>query len=194
MDRCSQKDVTTLLAEWSEGNQQALKELTPLVYEQLRHLAARQLRHERPGHTLQSTALVHEAYLELVDQRRAHFQDREHFFAVAAQIIRRILVEYARSRNSAKRGGGRTMLTLDEALAVPERRDMDLVAVDDALSSLSQLDPQQGRIVELRFFGGLTIEGTAKFLGISTATVTRDWSVARSWLHRELSRKSAYGS
>ena len=188
------KDVTTLLVEWRQGNLQALNELTPLVYDELRRLADRQLRRERPGHTLQSTALVHEAYLQLVDQRRVHFQDRDHFFAVAAQIIRRILVGYARKRNASKRGGGRTMLTVDESLAVPDRQDIDLVAVDEALSSLSELDPQQGRIIELRFFGGLTIEGTAKFLGISSSTVTRDWTVARSWLYRELNRKGAYGS
>lgn len=194
MDRRGQKDVTTLLGEWRHGNLEALDELTPLVYEELRQLAARQMRRERPGHTLQSTALVHEAYLQLVDQRRAHFQDREHFFAVAAQIIRRILVGYARNRNCSKRGGGKTMLSLDDSLAVPLPLDRDLVAVDEALSTLAQLDPQQGRIVELRFFGGLTIEDTAKFLGISASTVTRDWTIARSWLYRELTRKGAYGS
>jgi RNA polymerase sigma factor (TIGR02999 family) len=194
MDRPERKDVTTLLAEWRNGSQEALNELTPLVYEELRQIAARQLRWERPGHTLQSTALVHEVYLRLIDQSRAQFQDREHFFAVASQITRRILVSYARHRQSSKRGGGKTMLALDESIALPGPAELDLVAVDDALESLSQIDPQQGRIVELRFFGGLTIEGTAEFLGISTSTVTRDWNLARAWLHRELSRGGAYGS
>jgi RNA polymerase sigma factor (TIGR02999 family) len=188
-----QKDVTTLLLEWRNGNQEALNQLIPLVYNELRRLAAGQLRRERPGHTLQSTALVHEAYLQLIDQNRAQFLDRDHFFAVAAQIIRRILVSHARKRNSSKRGAGKTMLTLDQSIALRGRRDMDLVAVNDALESLSRLDPQQGRIVELRFFGGLTIEGTAKFLGISTSTVSRDWNVARAWLYRELGRGGAYG-
>ena len=193
MDRPAQKDVTTLLLEWRGGSAEALNELTPLVYNELRKLAARQLRRERPGHTLQSTALVHEAYLQLIDQRRVQFRDREHFFAVAAQIIRRILVSYARNRSALKRSAGKTMLALDAALEFSSRTDFDLVAVDDALKSLSKLDPQQGRIVELRFFGGLTIECTAKYLGISTATVIRDWNVARAWLYRELTRTGAYG-
>jgi RNA polymerase sigma factor (TIGR02999 family) len=193
LSRPDQKDVTTLLLEWRNGNQEALDQLIPLVYNELRQLAARQLRRERPGHTLQSTALVHEAYLQLIDQTRAHFHDREHFFAVAAQIIRRILVSHARKRNSSKRGAGKTLLTLDGSISLRGRRDMDLVAVNDAVESLSRLDPQQGRIVELRFFGGLTIEGTAKFLGVSTSTVSRDWNVARAWLYRELSRNGAYG-
>jgi len=166
----------------------------PLVYDELRRLAARQIRRERPGHTLQSTALVNEAYLQLVDQHRVRFRDREHFFAVAAQIIRRILVSYARNRNASKRGGAKTMVAFEESVSLPHRKDMDLVAVDDALESLLQLDPQQGRIVELRFFGGLTIAGTARFLGISTATVSRDWNMARAWLYRELSRGDVHGS
>jgi RNA polymerase sigma factor (TIGR02999 family) len=194
VERPLSKDVTTLLLEWGNGNQAALNELTPLVYVELRQLAARQLRRERPDHTLQSTALVHEAYLQLIDQRRVRFQDRDHFFAIAAQIIRRILVSYARKRNSSKRGGGQTLLALDEAVALPGPRDMDLVAVDDALEGLSRIDPQQGRIVELRFFGGLTIESTADILGISTSTVNRDWTLAKAWLHRELSRSTTYGS
>ena len=193
MDRPAQKDVTTLLLEWRQGSAEALNELTPLVYNELRKLAGRQLRRERPGHTLQSTALVHEAYLQLIDQRRVQFRDREHFFAVAAQIIRRILVSYARNRNALKRSAAKTMLALDAALEFSSHTDFDLVAVDDALESLSKLDPQQGRIVELRFFGGLTIEGTAKYLGISTATVIRDWNVARAWLYRELTRTGANG-
>jgi RNA polymerase sigma factor (TIGR02999 family) len=186
------KDVTTLLVEWSAGNSQAFNELVPLVYDQLRQLAARQLRRERPNHTLHSTALVHEAYLKLIDQRRVQWKDREHFFAVASQVIRRILVTYARSRHASKRGSGATMLAFDESIALPDRKDVDLVALDDALESLSRLDAQQGRIIELRFFGGLSIDGTARVMGISTSSVTRDWNVARAWLFRELSRSASY--
>jgi RNA polymerase sigma factor (TIGR02999 family) len=186
------KDVTTLLVEWSGGNSQAFNELIPLVYDQLRQLAGRQLRRERPNHTLHSTALVHEAYLKLIDQRRVQWKDREHFFAVASQVIRRILVTYARSRHASKRGSGATMLAFDESIALPDRKDVDLVALDDALESLSRLDAQQGRIIELRFFGGLSIDGTARVMGISTSTVTRDWNVARAWLFRELSRSAGY--
>ena len=188
VERPQSKDVTTLLLEWGNGNQAALNELTPLVYQELRQLATRQLRRERPGHTLQSTALVHEAYLQLIDQRRVRFQHRDHFYAIAAQIIRRILVNYARKRNSSKRGGGKTLLAIDESIAFESPKGVDLVAVDDALERLSKIDQQQGRIVELRFFGGLTIEGTADILGISTSTVSRDWTLARAWLRRELSR------
>ena len=186
------KDVTTLLMEWSGGNSQAFNELMPMVYDQLRQLAARELRRERPNHTLHSTALVHEAYLKLIDQRRVQWKDREHFFAVASQAIRRILVTYARSRHASKRGGGATMLAFDESIALPDRKDVDLVALDDALESLSRLDAQQGRIIELRFFGGLSIDGTARAMGISTSTVARDWNVARAWLFRELSRSAGY--
>jgi RNA polymerase sigma factor (TIGR02999 family) len=186
------KDVTTLLVEWSGGNSQAFNELIPLVYDQLRQLAGRQLRRERPNHTLHSTALVHEAYLKLIDQRRVQWKDREHFFAVASQVIRRILVTYARSRHASKRGSGATMLAFDESIALPDRKDVDLVALDDALESLSRLDAQQGRIIELRFFGGLSIDGTARVMGISTSTVTRDWNVARAWLFRELARSGGY--
>jgi RNA polymerase sigma factor (TIGR02999 family) len=194
VERSQPKDVTTLLLEWSDGNRQALNELMPLVYGQLRQLAAHQIRRERPNHTLHGTALVHEAYLKLIDQRRVQWKNREHFFAVASQVIRRILVTYARSRNASKRGGGATLLAFDESIALPERKDVDLVALDDALETLSQLDPQQGRIIELRFFGGLSIESTARVLGISTSTVTRDWNLARAWLHREVSRSSDYGA
>ena len=180
------KDVTTLLLEWSQGNHAALEQVTPLIYDELRRLAARQLRRERPGHTLQSTALVHEAYLKLIDQQRVKWHDREHFFAVASQMIRRILVSYARSRNASKRGHGRTMLAFGDAGSTGTTSEIDLIALDGALERLSRLDPQQERIVELRFFGGLSIQGTAKLLGVSTATVNRDWKLARAWLHREL--------
>ena len=182
------KDVTTLLLEWRNGYQEALNVLMPLVYEQVHKLAARQLRLEHSAHTLQTTAMVHEVYLKLIDQRRVQFEDREHFFAAAAQMIRHILVAHARKRRSLKRGGCKTMLTLDEATALPGQKHVDLVALDDLLASLSKIDPQQGRIVELRFFGGLTILETADVLGISTATVSRDWDLARAWLRRELSR------
>jgi RNA polymerase sigma factor (TIGR02999 family) len=192
--RPESKDVTTLLLEWSGGKRQAFDELMPLVYEQLRHLAAHQLRHERPNHTLHSTALVHEAYLKLIDQRRVQWKDREHFFAVAAQAIRRILVTYARSRNASKRGGGNTLLAFDESIASPGRKDVDLIRLDEALESLARLDPQQARIIELRYFGGLSIQATAEILEISTSTVNREWGLARAWLHRELARSSAYGA
>lgn len=194
MKRPESKDVTTLLQEWSAGKRQALNELLPLVYDQLRQLAARQLRRERPNHTLQSTALVHEAYLKLIDQRRVQWKDREHFFAVAAQAVRRILVTHARSRNASKRGGGNTLLAFDESIALPDRKDVDLIRLDDALECLSRLDPQQARIIELRFFGGLSIAGAAEILDISTSTVNREWNLARAWLHRELDRSSLHGA
>jgi RNA polymerase sigma factor (TIGR02999 family) len=179
--------------DWSAGDPAALQDLTPLVYDELRRLAARQFRRERRGHTLQTTALAHEAYLRLIDQSRVRWQDREHFFAVAAQTIRRILVDHARSTKSQKRGGGRGKVTIDESLGLSVSTDVDLVALDDALESLSRLDPQQGRIVELRYFGGLTIEGTATVLSISTSTVTREWALARAWLRRELLRGGVHG-
>lgn len=183
------KDVTTLLRNWSSGTDPAaLDQLMPLVYDELRRIAARQFRRETPGNTLQSTALVHEAYLKLVDQERVQWQDRDHFFAVAAQMIRRILVSKARERKAEKRGGGQAKLLFDEALGIPDRGDVDLVALDDALTGLAKTDEQQARIVELRFFAGLSIEVTAKILGISVSTVKRDWTIAKGWLFRELSR------
>lgn len=159
----------------------------PMVYGELHRLARRYLRRERSDHTLQSTALVHEAYLRLVDQKGVQWQNRAHFFAVAAQMIRRILVDHARTHNAEKRGGGACKLALDEAIAVPQRRDLNLVALDEAIDGLAAIDPQQGRIVELRFFGGLSIEETAEVLSISPATVKRDWAVAKAWLYRDLS-------
>jgi RNA polymerase sigma factor (TIGR02999 family) len=189
-----QPDVTQLLVNWSNGDRQALEQLTPLVYGELRRLASRYLRRERPGHTLQSTALVHEAYLRLIDQRYVRWQNRAHFFGIAAQLIRRILVDHARAHQAQKRGADAPVLSLDEAVAAPEKRDLNLVALDDALNDLARIDPQQGRIVELRFFTGLSIEETAEVLGISPATVKRDWVVAKAWLHRELSRSAAHGA
>jgi RNA polymerase sigma factor (TIGR02999 family) len=181
-------DVTKLLAEWRAGDREALDRLMPLVYQELRSIAGRFLRNERPGHTLQSTALVHEAYVRLVDQTRSDWRSRAHFYGVAATIIRNILVDHARARHAAKRGGPAPALSLDEALQMPQKRGLDLVAIDDALLSLSRLDPQQSRIVELRFFGGLSIEETAEALGISPSTVKRDWILAKTWIFQELSK------
>jgi RNA polymerase sigma factor (TIGR02999 family) len=178
--------VTELLIDWGHGDKGALDRLMPLVYEELRAIARRHLRREEPDHTLQSTALVHEAYLRLVDQNRVDWQNRAHFFAVASQLIRRILVDHARRRQAGKRGGARETLALDESVAVPRDKQIDLVALDDALNDLSRLDPQQARIVELRFFGGLSIAESAKVLDVSTATVQRHWVTARAWLFREL--------
>jgi RNA polymerase sigma factor (TIGR02999 family) len=191
MSEPSTQQVTKLLRDWSNGDQSALEQLTPLVYGELRRLAGRYLRKERPDHTLQSTALVHEAFIRLVDQREVKWQNRAHFFGVAAQMIRRILVDHARSRQANKRGSGAPKLSLDEALATPERRDLDLLALDDALNSLAKIDPQQARIVELRFFTGLTVEETAEVLGISPATVKRDWVTAKAWLYRDITRAAA---
>ena len=186
----TQADVTRLLVEWSHGDQGALEQLTPLVYSELRRLADRYLRRERPGHTLQSTALVHEAWMKLIDQRNVQWQNRAHFFGVAAQLIRRILVDYARHRHAAKRGAYACKLSLDEAIAVPQKRDLDLVALDDALEGLAKLDAQQSRMVELRFFAGLSIEETAEVLHVSPATVKRDWVAAKAWLYREMSGRA----
>jgi len=184
------KDITTLLVEWSGGNRAALDELTPLIYAEFRQLATRALSRERPNHTLQSTALAHELYLKLIDQKRAQWRDREHFFAMASQIIRRILVDYARRLHAQRRGGLDTRITLDEALAPQQDRDLNLVELDDALEALSQIDSQQARIVELRFFGGLSIEATGRILGVSPSTVNREWNLARAWLYRELNRSA----
>jgi RNA polymerase sigma factor (TIGR02999 family) len=179
-------DVTQLLENWSNGDREALERLMPLVYDELHRLARRYLRRERSDHTLQSTALVHEAYLKMVDQKNVRWQNRAHFFGVAAQSIRHILVDHARSHLAAKRGAGAAKLSLDEAIGVPEKREVDLLALDQALKGLAVLDPQQGRIVELRFFGGLSIDETAEVLHISPATVKRDWVMAKAWLYQNL--------
>ena len=181
--------MTQLLVEWGKGDRSALEKLTPLVYEELKRLAARYLRRERPDHTLQSTALVHEAWLRLIDQKQVHWQNRAQFFGIAAEMIRRILIDHARNRQAAKRGDGAIKLSLDDALATPDRRDFDLVALDDALDDLGKLDPRQGKLVELRFFAGLSIEESAEVLGVSPATVKREWAVAKAWLYRELSAR-----
>jgi RNA polymerase sigma factor (TIGR02999 family) len=179
-------DITALLVAWSKGDREALESLIPRVDEELRRIAIRYLERERPDPTLQTTALVNEAYLRLIDAQQVRWQDRAHFFAVSARIMRRILVDHARARQTARRGGGLRPVSLDEALVVSPERTSDLVAIDDALNELSKMDPRRGQVVELRFFGGLSVEETAEVLGISPATVMRDWTVARLWLMREL--------
>jgi RNA polymerase sigma factor (TIGR02999 family) len=179
--------VTQMLQEWSDsGDREALDKLIPIVYDELRRQASRHLRHERPGHTLQTTGLVHEAYLRLIDQKDVRWQNRAHFFAIAAELMRRILVDHARKQRAAKRGGTALKLTLNEALNSAGERDIDLIAVDEALTKLAALDQQQSRVVELRFFSGLSVDETAEAMGISPRTVKRDWSVAKAWIRREL--------
>jgi len=179
-------DVTSLLQELSGGNRDALAELIPMVYDELRRLAAYHLRHERGNHTLQATALVHEAYLRLVDQRHVDWKNRSHFFGVAAHLMRRILLMHARRIHAAKRGGSAARISLDEAVIFTRDHSAELVALDALLTRLAALDPQQARVVELRFFGGLSVEETAELMGISTATVKRDWAMAKAWLAREM--------
>jgi len=170
-----------------------MDQLMPLVYDELRRIAAAHLRRERPGHTLQSTALVHEAYMRLIDQRNVEWRNRAQFFALASRMIRRILVDHARGSHAIKRGAGAPKLSLDEAIAVSGERELDLVALDDALQGLAKVDPEQSRLVELRYFGGLTIDETAEVMQTSAATVSREWSSARAWLYRELSRGPSPG-
>ena len=184
-------DITGLLHRWSEGEEAALAELTPLVYEELRHLARHRLAGERQEETLTTTALVHEAWLRLVTVKDARWQDRAHFFALCAQLMRRILVDHARARLAARRGGGAQRVPLEEALLVSEERSPWLVALDDAINGLSAMDPRQGRVVELRFFGGLSTEETADVLKVSTDAVKRDWRLAKAWLMRELGGSEA---
>jgi RNA polymerase sigma factor (TIGR02999 family) len=185
--------VTDLLVDWSNGDQKALDRLMPLVYEELRKIARRQLGFENRGHTLQSTALVHEAYLRIVDQNRVQWRDRAHFFAVAAQMVRRVLVDHARERHAAKRGGGAQKVSLDESIRAPLREDVDLLSLNEALDALTELDAQQAKIVELRFFAGLTNSEAAEALGIGTATVQRDWVTAKAWLFDRLNPPQAIG-
>ena len=182
----STHEVTRLLRDWGSGDQQALEKLVPLIYSELRQMAHKYLYRERPGHTLQTTALVHEAYLKLIDQRDARWQNREHFFAIAAQAMRRILVDSARQHKAMKRGGPAENLSLDEAANVSLEPDPILLPLDEALSKFAEIDPQQSRIVELRYFGGMTIEETAKVMNLSTDTVKREWAMARAWLRRAL--------
>jgi len=182
-----------MLINWSNGDQSALDQLLPLVYNELRQVADRYLRRERPGHTLQATALVHEAWLRLVDQRSVTWQSRAHFFGVAANLMRQILIQSARARHAEKRGGDDQKLYLDEVGELSDKlvtaQQPDLIALDDALNDLATVAPQQSRVVELRFFGGLSIEETAEVLGISPATVKREWNMAKAWLHREISKQ-----
>lgn len=186
-------DVTRLLQEWRNGSPEALDRLIPLVYAELRTMAARYIARERPDHTLQTTGLVHEAYVKLVDQREVQWQNRAHFFGIAAKLMRRILVDDARHRLRSKRGGGAAQLQIDDmaiAAPAPTVDAIDAVALDRALQELEQLDPDQARIVELRFFGGLTLEETAAVLEISPATVKREWAVAKGWLYRALTTRT----
>jgi RNA polymerase sigma factor (TIGR02999 family) len=187
----SSHQVTELLARWREGDSGALDSLLPLIYAELRKLARSYLRRERPDHTLQSAALVHEAYVRLAGKSSPKWQNRTHFFGVAARLMREILVEYARSRGAQKRGGGVPPLALKEAWAMPHQSNVDLILLDEALRRLAELDERQCRIVELRFFTGLSIEDTSEALGISAATVSREWTTARLWLRREVARTSA---
>jgi RNA polymerase sigma factor (TIGR02999 family) len=185
MDAEPGQDVTELLVRWREGDGHALDQMLPLVYDELRRLARHYLQQELPGHTLQSTALVHEAYLRMVDQK-TQWRNRAHFLGVAAQMMRRVLVDHARGRSAAKRGDGARKVTLDVGMAAPDQRDVDIEALDEALSTLGRMDPRQERIIELRFFAGLSIEDTSEVLQLSPTTVKREWATARAWLYREL--------
>ncbi len=190
METGSSTRISRLLADWSQGNEQAREALIPVVYDELRRIARRHLFRERPDHTLQSAALVNEAYLRLVRQDAPQWQDRAHFLAVAAQLMRHILVDHARARLTGKRGGGAPRLSLDAELIPAQKQEIDLVALDDALAKLATLDAQQSRLIELRFFGGLSIEETAVVLGVSPATVKREWATARAWLQREMKKET----
>lgn len=191
MNRSEQNshEITEMLHEWSGGNHDALDKLLPLIYDELHRQAANYLRHERADHTLQTTALINEAYLKLIDQRNVNWENRTHFFAIAAQSMRRILVDYAKAKRRAKRGGGDVQITFEENLLVTaNEKSIDLVALDEALNRLAAKDEQQARVVELRYFSGLNLEETAEVLRISRTTATRDWAMAKAWLHRELTK------
>jgi len=185
----SPHEVTQLLLDWSNGNQAALDNLMPLVDRELHRLAHHYMRRENPGHTLQTTALVNEAYLRLIDQKHVHWKNRAHFFALAAQLMRRILVDHARGRQYAKRGGGVQRISFDEAMVVSQERGADLIALDEALDRLTAIDPRKSKVVEARFFGGLSVEETAEALHISPVTVMREWSMAKAWLYNSLSNE-----
>lgn len=180
-------DVTRLLRDWGNGDQSAADQLMPLVYDELRRLAHRYIRREKPGHTLQTSALVNEAYVRLVDQSNIQWESRSHFFGIAACLMRRILVDQARRRNFAKRGGGTIRVSLNEGTAIAQEQSASVIALDDALKTLEQMDPRKSRIVELRFFGGMSIEETAEALKVSPGTVMREWTFARAWLRKEMS-------
>lgn len=185
----SPHELTQLLIDWGNGRQDALEQLFPLVYQELRRIARRYMRRERSGHTLQTTAVVHEAYLRLIDQKHVQWQNRAHFFAIAAQMMRRILITHAQSHAYAKRGGGTFKVSLDEAAILSQERAGELIALDEALTSLTAIDPRRSQVVELRFFGGLSNEEIAEVLKVSPNTVTRDWNVAKAWLYREMSKE-----
>jgi len=187
------KEVTQLLVDWGNGNKAALDQLMPLVYKELRRLASQYLRRERHNHTLQSAALVNEAYLRLVDYSNLRWQDRAQFFGLAAQLMRRILIDHARSHHYAKRGGGAHRVSLDEAAILSEERASELVALDDALTSLAAMDPRKSQVVELRFFGGLNIEETAEVLKLSSMTIQREWRWAKAYLYREINNRGSDG-
>jgi RNA polymerase sigma-70 factor (ECF subfamily) len=189
----AQNEITQLLLAWSNGDKAALEELTPLVYAELHRLAERYMRREHAGHPLQTTALVNEAYVRLVDMRQVQWQNRAHFFGVAAQLMRHILVDFARARLRAERGGYKQQVSLEEAAVVSKERGADFIALDDALKSLAEIDPRKSRMVELRYFGGLSVEETAEALNISPRTVMREWNLARDWLYRELSKGKKIG-
>jgi RNA polymerase sigma factor (TIGR02999 family) len=191
--RAARDDVCELLRAWSDGDARALERLAPVVYDELHRLARRYMRGERPGHSLQTTALVNEAYMRLVGYERMQWQNRAHFFAVSAQLMRRILVEHAR-RHNLKRGGGVPHVSLDEAALVGGDRTADLVALDDAMNTLARLDPRKAQVVEMRFFGGLSVDETAEVLKVSPATVMRDWGTAKAWLYRELAAGTRDGA
>lgn len=193
MDSTSQHDVTQLLVAWGNGDQAARDRLMSVVYDELHRLAQRYMRRESPGHTLQTSALVNEAFLRLVDQKNVQWQNRAHFYGIAAQMMRRILVDYARSRSSSKRGGGVHELSLEETLIVSNERTAEVVAVHEALDELTKFDARKGQIVELRFFAGLSIEETAEVLGVSPGTVMRDWTLAKAWLRKEISPEASDG-
>ena len=186
----SPESITQLLIEWRDGDEKALDRLMPLVYEELNRLAHRYMRRERPGHSFQTNDLVNEAYLRLVDHKGMRWQNRAHFYAVAAQAMRRILVDRARSRGSAKRGGGIRLVEFEEASTIPGKQAANLVALDDALTDLAAIDPRKARVVEMRYFGGMSVEESAEALGVSTVTVMRDWSTAKAWLLRALTSDS----
>jgi RNA polymerase sigma-70 factor (ECF subfamily) len=190
MQTHSPKEITRLLVAWGDGDQSALEELAPLVHSELHRLAHHYMGRERPGHTLQTSALVNEAYIRLIDWKNVRWQNRAHFFAVSAQLMRRILVDFARDRQNLKRGGGALRVSLNEAAAFPVERDTDLVALDEALTTLAEVDPRKGQVVEMRFFGGLSVEEAAEVLKVSKETVMRDWRLAKVWLLRELGRET----
>jgi RNA polymerase sigma factor (TIGR02999 family) len=186
MEKRSPRQVTQLLNDWSDGDSAALDELMPIVYGELRSLAAHYLRRERADHTLQPTALVHEAYFRLVNQNEVHWQSRAHFFGVAAQMMRRVLIDHARFHHRAKRGAGLLKVELDQAEGLSDEQANEIIALHEALDALSRLDPRKGKIVELRYFGGLSVDETAEVLGLSPNTVTRDWVMAKAWLYHEI--------